>query len=337
MATKVQNRQVNGQANYKRAAPIFNSEDHKMHMLIAAMDYKRTGRVLTSTVDARSMEELARQCNVNSLLALYEEECNKESVLAAIREIGSKCGPDDFFIFYYAGYGSGLDEESAEQSFVFVDRRTRQTTQETLLSSDDFCRTVVSSCHMETRILIMTDLCHHRSIVNLDLDDWTGRQVVSLSGSQDAQGMDDTSRCGIFTHSLLLGVDKLSKVGRDNYSVGMLFNAMLDENQNIFSGKQDITIQTPVHFTPDLMAWPLVSQRIYQAPLSRCAGPGGILRNAPLVGISPQMLPHVIQEALNVPVSVEEYIQHVQGQSGMFFKPCRGCAAGGAAAGCVVQ
>merc|ERR1712032_820769 len=138
---------------------------------------------------------------------------------------------------------------------------------------------------------------------------------------------------------MLLAVDKLSKVGRDNYSVGMLFNATLHEDDVVFSGKQDIVMQTAPSFASDAMAWPLVPPVGYQAPLNRCGGPGGIRRNAATEGVSPEMLSHVNQDALNVPVSIEEYVSHVQG--GTLFqglKPCRACNSGGCAVGgCGIQ
>ena len=36
-------------------------EDHRMHMLIVALDYKRTGRPLDCVTHARNVEELARR------------------------------------------------------------------------------------------------------------------------------------------------------------------------------------------------------------------------------------------------------------------------------------
>ncbi|CAE7831951.1 unnamed protein product [Symbiodinium sp. CCMP2592] len=75
----------------------------------------------------------------------------------------------------------------------------------------------------------------------------------------------------------------------------------------------------------------------YQAPLSRCTGPGGILSNASMFGISSALLRHVVQEALNAPVSIEEYLSHVQGLSSFGFKPCRACSAGYSPATCGLQ
>mmetsp|Transcript_139268 Transcript_139268/g.388660 ORF Transcript_139268/g.388660 Transcript_139268/m.388660 type:complete len:345 (-) Transcript_139268:45-1079(-) len=343
---KVQNRQVNGQANYKRAAPIFHHEDHRIHMLIAAMDYESTGRPLTCTIDARSMEELAQQCGVRGLRALYNEQCTKEAVLGALQKLGSECGPDDYFIFYFAGHGANLRDAGGEEGGEEADGQEEalvcvnckgQVSFETLLSDGEFCSQVLRSIHMETRILILIDCLHSGTILDLTKQDWRGREAISIVGCQDAQCSADAGRGGIFTHALLLAVDKLSKVGRDNYSVGMLFNAALHEDELVFGSKQDITIQTAPKFFTDGMAWPLVPPLGYQAPLSRCADPGGIRDDRVISGISSSVLRHVTYECLNVPVSIEEYLSHVQGGAILQLKPCRACTAGCSAGQCLMQ
>merc|ERR1712151_617892 len=109
----------------------------------------------------------------------------------------------------------------------------------------------------------------------------------------------------------------------------MGYNATLHEDDVVFNNKQDITIQTAPSFATESMAWPLVPPVGYQAPLNRCGGPGGISRNAVAEGVSPELMSHVNQEALNVPVSIEEYVSHVQGGTLFQLKPCRACTAGG--------
>mmetsp|Transcript_116152 Transcript_116152/g.259636 ORF Transcript_116152/g.259636 Transcript_116152/m.259636 type:complete len:343 (+) Transcript_116152:106-1134(+) len=342
MVLRVQNQQVNGQANYKRAAPIFHQEEHRINMLVVAMDYKATGRPLTCTTDARNIEELARQCGVQELVSMYDEQCTREAVLNAIQRMCSMCGPDDYFIFFYAGHGtnvqdvSGDEADNQDEAFVCVDRRG-QVSADTLLVDDEFCKTVLESCQPETRILILTDCCHSGTIADLSRPEWEGRQAISIAGCQDFQCADDTGKGGIFTHAMLLAIDKLSKVGRDNYSVGMLFNGTLHEDELIFNSKQDITIQSVDGFSPDEMAWPLVPPVGYQAPLNRCSGPEGIRTDAAMLGISPAMLPHVTQSALNTPISIEEYLALLTGQALYQFKPCRGCAAGCSGGQCSVQ
>lgn len=338
---KVQNHQVNGQSRYKRAAPIFHQpEDHRIHMIIVALDYKHSGRPLTSTTAARNIEELARQCGVQWIKPMYDDECTKEGILDEVKRMTSKCGPEDVFILYFAGHGMSTKVKGGQaeevDALVLLDRNG-QVSPSTLLRGDELAREVLDGCkHETTRILILTDVCHPVSLVDLGTPAWEGRQAILIAGVQDQRTAEE-DRGSIFSHTLLLAIDKLSKVGRDNYAVGMLFNAALHENDLVFSSKQDMLLQTAPKFGTDEMAWPLVPPVGYQAPLSRCAGPGGIRSDAGRLGVSPALLQHVRQEALNVPVSIEEYVSHVTGQSLFGMKPCRACNAGCSGAACLLQ
>jgi len=345
-SVRLHNQQVNGQTNYKRCAPIFHKQDHRMHMLIVALDYKRTGRPLDCVTHARNVEELARQCGVH-VQKLYDEECTREAVLGAVKAAGAKCRPDDFFMVYFAGHGSaGTDvgeslpspeaDPAADDAIILVDKGGQFSE----LKCDALADRVLRSVPPETRILLLQDCSHPAAVLDFSRNPrWLGREAAVLAGIQHVGAAQDPSRQGLFTHALLLGIEKLSKVGRDNYSVGMLYNAALYENDTIFGSKQDFVIQTTSGLTSDAMAWPLVPPLGYQAPLSRIAGPGGVSHRADsqLIGVSPEMLQHVKQENLNMPVSIEEYVSQVQGQNLFQAKPCRACTAGCTTNGCAVQ
>ncbi|CAE8727936.1 unnamed protein product [Polarella glacialis] len=342
-AVRAKNRQVNGQSNYKRAAPIFHQEDHRINMLIVALDYKNSGQTLRSTEDAKHLEDLAKQSGVQNLVALYDNRCTKDAVRTAIKKAGLQCGVNDYFIFYFAGHATSLREtgeqasHELEEAFVLVDSSGRAS-QSSLLADEDFSNLVLDSFKPETRILILTDCGHPVPLVNITRARWGGRQVIFIAGTEASENVPgEDSKRGMFTHALLLGIDKLSKVGRDNYSVGMLFNALLLEDELVFRCKQDVEIQSAPDCSPDTMAWPIVPSVGYQAPLTRCTGPGGVLSNASVFGISPALLQHVVQEALNAPVSIEEYLAQVQGQAAFQFKACRACSAGCSTTPCTLQ
>merc|ERR1711862_1008838 len=72
---------------------------------------------------------------------------------------------------------------------------------------------------------------------------------------------------GIFTHSMLLAIDKLDNFGRVEYSAGTLYKATVKEDNEIFHSKQDITINASPQGDPDNMAWPLIPHD-YVAPLN---------------------------------------------------------------------
>lgn len=338
-AVRERNVQVNGASNYKRAAPIFHSEDHRIHLLILALDYSNSKQRLPSVIDAKHIEDLAKQCGVHEVLTLYNQQCTKDAVRKAIKTTGSKCGVNDYFILYYEGHGTVLrdpDFQSAhDEAFVLVDPNGKASPA-TLFLENDFSTLVLDNFKPETRIILLTDPGHEVPVIDVTREYWAGRQIVHVS-AVDARRSDEDLRRGIFTHALLLAIDKLSRVGRDNYSVGMLFNAWLLEDEQVFRGMQDLEIQTSENFSPDAMAWPLVPPAGYQAPLSRCTGPAGVLSNASMFGIQSSLLQHVVQEALNAPVSIEEYLNYVQGQARFQFKPCRACSSGYAPAPCSLQ
>lgn len=335
----VRNQQVNGQSTYKRAAPIWHAqsvEPPRIHMVIAGLDYKYTRRPLTCTSAAKSVEELARQCGVQWLIPLYEEDCTKEAVLRAVKQLASKCGPNDFFIFYFAGHGSGAEDfGGTSHAFVLLDKHG-EVSASTLLPGDELTGTVQQCAKKDTRILFLVDTCFSGPLVDLSKEGWGGRHAVSVTGTQDPNTSEE-DRGAICSHALLLAIDKLSKVGRDNYSAGMLFNAILHENDLVFDSKQDLVIQSAPSFSPDALAWPLVPTLGYQAPLSRCAGPGGLRNDLVRGAVSPALLQHVRQESLNIPVSIEEYVALVMGQDMFHLKPCRACNAGCATGTCIVQ
>lgn len=145
--------------------------------------------------------------------------------------------------------------------------------------------------------------------------DWAGRHAISISGCLDNETSGDTGGGGIFTHSLLLAVAKLSRVAHDDYSVGALYNATLKESQDVFKAKQDIAIQAAPSFAPDMMAWPLVPAPGYMAPLHEDERDTYKL-----------LLGSANADALNGPVVVEEYIQQVMGGdfAGPSFNQCAG-------------
>eukprot|EP00440_Ansanella_granifera_P050321 gb/GFBE01054539.1/.p1 GENE.gb/GFBE01054539.1/~~gb/GFBE01054539.1/.p1 ORF type:complete len:344 (+),score=66.70 gb/GFBE01054539.1/:1-1032(+) len=340
-AVRARNRQVNGQSNYKRAAPIFHQEDHRIHLLIVALDYVTSPQRLQSTTDAKHIEDLARQCGVHSVVTLYNNQCTKDAVRRAIKSAGSACGVNDYFVFYYAGHATVLrDPDQAggnDEAFVLVDP-SGKASPASLLLDEDFSTIILDNFKAETRIIILTDCGHEVPVVNVTSNRWLGRQVCVISGLEELPPeKGEPSKRGIVTHALMLAIDKLSKVGRDNYSVGMLFNALLLEDELVFRCIQDIELQTTPDMTPDAMAWPLIPPAGYQAPLSRCAGPGGVLSNASMFGVSNVLLRLVVQEALNNPVSIEEYLHTVTGASIFQFKACRACTAGYPPASCAVQ
>lgn len=338
---KVQNSRINGKPEYVRAAPIFHEGDQKVRMLIVALDYARTGQPLTCTQDGRNMEAFATYCEVPRLEAMYDEQCTRKAVLEAIQQTCSRCQPDDYFVFFYAGHGTnvadtnGDEADGQDEAFVLVDG-IGQVTADTLLVDDEFAEAICSSCHADVRILILVDCCHSGTVADLSRPCWAGRQAVSVAGCRDRQTSGDIGRGGIFTHSMLLANAKLSRVGHEDFSVGALYNATLLEASEVFHAAQDVTIQAVAGFSPDQMAWPLVPPPGYEAPLHTAAAGAGATD-----GVHPETLKYVKPNAVTNPISIEEYIAQVTAGSGdhkglriCTARPMRSCYGPGA---CSIQ
>lgn len=71
--------------------------------------------------------------------------------------------------------------------------------------------------------------------------------------------------------------------------MGMLYNACLDNDNKIFNSAQNITIQSSEAISPEKMAWPLIPQTDYKAPLSQASSSTGSGAQG-LPNIPPQML-----------------------------------------------
>jgi len=272
---KVTNRPVQAQANFQRAAG-----DGEVHLLICALDYKRTQNPLTCSMDGRNMQALANACGIRDVVAMYDEECTKERVFQAIHEVGGRCDEDDYFIFYYSGHGTSMHDEDGDEddgkdeAFCFVDA-AGQLSADTFMTDDEFATAVVEATSEEVRILILTDCCHSGTIADLDKDEWGNREAILVAGCLDSETSGDMGRGGIFTHSMLLAIDQLQDAHEDEYCVGMLYNACLENDNKIFHSAQNITIQASRSVAPERMAWPLIPRSDYQAPLTKAAAAAG--------------------------------------------------------------
>lgn len=272
-AAKSIHKPVNGAANFDRAAPIISGSG-TVRILICALDYKQTANPLTCTIDAKNFKELASACGVTDVTAMYDEQCQAPLVEQQIRQVGGRCQPDDYFIFYYSGHGtnvadqSGDERDGQDEAFCFVDSNGQISLQSCMID-DDFARIMVESTNPDVRIIILTDCCHSGTIADLSWSDWTGRDALSITGCLDNQTSGDIGKGGIFTHSMLLAIDKLAQSGESDYSVGLLYNATLEEDDAVFNSAQEITMQCASGCSPDRVAWPLIPTRPYSAPLKQ--------------------------------------------------------------------
>eukprot|EP00928_Gymnodinium_smaydae_P070536 TRINITY_DN54348_c0_g1_i1.p1 TRINITY_DN54348_c0_g1~~TRINITY_DN54348_c0_g1_i1.p1 ORF type:complete len:355 (+),score=117.04 TRINITY_DN54348_c0_g1_i1:68-1132(+) len=268
-AMKVTNSMVPAGDNFTR-----HVEEGTRHMLICALDYKKTQNPLTCTMDGKNMERLARACGIEDLTCMYDEQCSISSVKQALEDIAGRMSEDGIFIFYYSGHGvnvqdySGDEEDGEDEAFCFVDEYG-QVSQDTLMTDDDFAEVLTGALPPQARVLIMTDCCHSGTIADLEKAEWNPFEVVSLAGCLDSQTSGDMGRGGIFTHSMLLAIERLQRESKDEYSAGLCYNTTVSFDDKVFASAQDITMQTNASITPDRFAWPLVPQEKYLSPLTK--------------------------------------------------------------------
>jgi len=268
---KATNEPVNEEKDYDD-----DDKEGEVYVLMCALDYKLTSNPLSCSIDGKNMEALLNICGIprENITAMYDEMCTKENVLAALSEVGGKCGPNDFFVFYYSGHGtnlkdvSGDEEDGQDEAFCFV-TPDGQINFDSCMSDDDFAEAVTGVVDEEAKVLILTDCCHSGTIADFNKGEWVGRRAVSITGCLDGQTSGDIGKGGIFTHSMMLAIAELQSEGEEDYSVGKLYNHTLDKDNTVFSSQQDITMQCSPGHLPNQMAWPLVPQAPYTAPLGK--------------------------------------------------------------------
>lgn len=267
--------------NKRTIAPLADDADgpggpENVHVVLIALDYKGTGNELTCSADGRNMEALLRACGIDDVTALYDNDGNKEKVEEVVREIGQRCGDDDFFVFYYSGHGTSMvdtdgdEADGKDEAFCFVGE-DGSLSADTFMSDDDFAAMVTDAIPEGVKIIILTDCCHSGSIADLNRPCWRGRQAISMAGCLDGQTSGDIGKGGIMTHSMLMAIDKIRTKCADHYSVGMLYNTTLDYDDSMFNSEQDITMQHTSSVTPDAMVWPLAPSGDYKAPMNNAS------------------------------------------------------------------
>lgn len=273
---EVKNQHVDDTASYDEPAPAAGGSGNTF-VLICALDYKNTSNPLTCSIDGRNMERLVRSCGIpdQNVTAMYDEQCTKENVAQVVKNIADQCGPGDFFVFYYSGHGTNLQDMSGDEAdgqdeaFCFV-TPDGQINYESCMADDEFSDLMTESLDSEVNLIILTDCCHSGTIADFNTGDWADRKAVSITGCLDDQTSGDIGRGGIFTHSMLCAIGQLKEEEPEgDYSVGKLYNTTVDKDDEIFNSKQDITMQCSPGFQPKSMAWPLVPSDDWRPPLGQ--------------------------------------------------------------------
>jgi hypothetical protein len=241
---------------------------------MTCLDYEGSQAPLTATKDGDNFKELCDASGVQDITYLRNNECHKENVISHLREIASRCEPDDFFIYFYAGHGANVpdkdhDEDDGQDEALCLVTPDGSISKSAFLVDDEFCDTMTSCLHDETHFIVITDCCHSGTIADLRDPDWSGHKVVALAGCQDDQTSGDTGQGGIMTHAMLCAIQELAEDGDTDYTMAKLYNKILECDDALFGSKQDISLSTTQGYAPKNMAWPLIPSGGFTAPYNK--------------------------------------------------------------------
>eukprot|EP00928_Gymnodinium_smaydae_P030462 TRINITY_DN22653_c0_g1_i1.p1 TRINITY_DN22653_c0_g1~~TRINITY_DN22653_c0_g1_i1.p1 ORF type:complete len:371 (+),score=61.60 TRINITY_DN22653_c0_g1_i1:42-1154(+) len=313
-----------------KAKPACSGGTGETRALIVCLDYEATNRldqrwrVLDTSFALQGMRELVDACGVTDVTVLNNDDATCDNVLAAIEEIGGRCGRDDFFVIYYTGHGAQLTDEDEEEedgldeAWCLVDE-DGNCDEDTWLRDDDFVTAIISSVPEQTRVVVLSDSCHSGTMCDFDsASGWvksltcccglsvsTGHHAACLSGCLDKQLSAGTGKGGVFSNSMFLAIDKLQQHGKKEYSIGRLYNAIVDVSKDVFNAKQSVYMSLPVGRIPAMFAWPLVPTKPYESPLMRAARIMGAnpslsaFQQAPTYGISQELLSEINTGSVN--------------------------------------
>lgn len=244
----------------------------QVHVLIVALDYRSLpdpSEHLTCTIDGNNMHELASASGMQNTTVLYDTQCSKPAVLDAIRKICFQMGPEDTFLFFYAGHATFIEDHNGEElddeGLVLVDA-AGQWSRDTLVLDDEFAFVLCSRLPKTATFMGVFDCCHLGTMCDFKNPCWKGRQALAISGCRDNETSAHTGRGGMCTHSILLAIEALLRKGRTTFSCQELLRETLNENYTRFHSSQDITLSRTPRTLPSRVRWPLIPLNKYIAP-----------------------------------------------------------------------
>jgi hypothetical protein len=263
-------------------------------VLVVAINYQRTDAAgdLTASTDALKFTNLCREVGIQDITVISDvEDCDeiysmkqpgqaptKENISRAMASIASRCQPDDTFMFYYAGHGTGVPDESGDekdgQDEAFCTLGSDYSLDAgTIWIDDDFTQFMVDTIPETTKIICFTDCCHSGSIIDLDnyvdVEHVKNRAIVAISGAKDEQTAKEVDEGGgVATEVLMLAVSDLDKTQDGPYSVEGVFEVMrshmTSKGYNSASRDQNLVLTHTEGFPAEIFPWPLSNKIINQ-------------------------------------------------------------------------
>jgi len=220
------------------------------------------------------------------VFAMWNEEMTRENLRANIMQVGQMCGPDDTFVFYYTGHGDQLpndnpaaEGEANDQCLCLLDANgstdgpqpDTNVRNQIWMRDDEFAHTVLDAVRGDSKILIVLDCCHSETMCDMTPNSpWNSRKQPSISicGCKDKQTSAGTGHGGQFSRALVTAIQDLNQEGKTAYNVSAVYNKIQKEYlaHKQAGHTQNISMHGVVK-APNQVAWPLIPQGHYVAPL----------------------------------------------------------------------
>mmetsp|Transcript_82598 Transcript_82598/g.242375 ORF Transcript_82598/g.242375 Transcript_82598/m.242375 type:complete len:305 (-) Transcript_82598:109-1023(-) len=262
----------------------------EVHFLICGIDYScdtvswAGQKPLDTKYAFDMMNDLADRCRVTTKKTLWNQQCTKDNIAAAIAEVAAGSGPNDFFVFYYTGHGDQLPQEDADedegmdQCLCTVDQSGNtdspdmQARQWIWMRDDEFVEAIIDALgDNDSNILVLVDACHSATICDFNTNSkWVDNQLraISMSGCEDNQTSAGTGKGGMFSRALTMSIQDIVEENQgESFMVSDVYNRTLDKYQEIKTAAhtQNISIHGCLA-RPSEMVWPLQPPVGYMSP-----------------------------------------------------------------------
>lgn len=246
----------------------------KTRALIVAFDYKGYGanrsglNPLSCSPDAKRFASLCEACGAEiSLMLDTGERCSKafptkRRVVDEMKRMAAVTGPQDTFVFFYAGHGtqsSGGDRDGDEDDGKDEELcLCTETGAYTPLKDDEIADIVLQSFTQTTsKILFVTDCCQSGTVCDLSREEFAGRPICHVAAVKDTQFAQDLGDGGAFTSSLLETIETLVEQESKEESIKTVFNLCWKTYSHRFRN-QDFQFEQPEGLDVDTYSWPLM-------------------------------------------------------------------------------
>jgi hypothetical protein len=252
----------------------FRDTGGTVRVLIVALNYSYSKQPIVCIKDGESMQRMCGQAAVEDVTFMRDDVDpsnllfpSKEHILPMMREIGRRCEPNDYFVWFYAGHGENVPDDppsdeadGQDEAFVLPTSagRAEFKRHEPWLIDDEFAAAVDRLIPVSCRVLCINDCCHSETICDVDSYRWR-HQVISISACGDDEESIDTDKGGALTISIRKAMNDLAlKRGNSEYSVETLYEQACQHLRDIPRALdfQSFHMQF-ANCDPSLTAWPM--------------------------------------------------------------------------------